>query len=282
MQADDARLAKFAHIDDKQRRTYAAMMLAMDDAIGGVRKAIADNGQDENTLVVFISDNGGPTMPGTTINASSNAPLRGSKRTTLEGGIRVPFLARWPGQVKPGVYDQPVIQLDLTPPRSPRPASRSSPNGSSTASICCRYLSGAKAARRTTRSTGGSASRWRFATATTSSSATTSNADTLTGAGGQPVSAAKLYHLSNDIGEAKDLAATMPDKVKELQAKWDAWNAELATPLWGGGAGGKRANKKEIVGCVKRTLGAAKPKSLRRRDCRGACAPGSGARRGST
>src|SRR5258707_11639565 len=52
-------------------------------------------------------------MKGTTINGSSNAPLRGSKRTTQEGGIRVPFIISWPGHVKPGVFEQPAIQLDL-------------------------------------------------------------------------------------------------------------------------------------------------------------------------
>jgi arylsulfatase A-like enzyme len=113
MQADDPRLMKFAHISDKQRRTYAAMMSAMDDAIGRVRKKLDETGLAQNTLVTFISDNGGPTMPGTTTNASINKPLRGSKRTTLEGGIRVPFLVSFPGHVKPGVYDKPVIQLDL-------------------------------------------------------------------------------------------------------------------------------------------------------------------------
>jgi arylsulfatase A-like enzyme len=62
------------------------------------------------------------------------------------------------------------------------------------------------------------------------------NADTLTGARRQPVSAAKLYNLTADIGEKNDLAGAQPDKVKELQSKWDAWNATLVKPLWGGGA----------------------------------------------
>jgi arylsulfatase A-like enzyme len=85
MQADDPRLKKFAAIEDEKRRTYAAMMSAMDDAIGAVTKKLADEKLTENTLVAFISDNGGPTMKGTTTNASVNTPLRGSKRTTLEG-----------------------------------------------------------------------------------------------------------------------------------------------------------------------------------------------------
>jgi arylsulfatase A-like enzyme len=60
-----------------------------------------------------------------------------------------------------------------------------------------------------------------------------SNADTLTGGRNQPVTPAKLYNLAADIGETKDLAAEMPDKVKELQAKWDAWNVANVKPLWG-------------------------------------------------
>jgi len=62
-----------------------------------------------------------------------------------------------------------------------------------------------------------------------------SNADTLTGARNQPVTTARLYNLAADIGETQDLAATMPEKVKELQARWDAWNVANVEPLWGGG-----------------------------------------------
>jgi arylsulfatase A-like enzyme len=65
------------------------------------------------------------------------------------------------------------------------------------------------------------------------------NADTLTGAGGQPVSASQLYNLASDISESKDLAATMPEKLGELQGKWDAWNHSNTPPLWGGGGEGK-------------------------------------------
>jgi len=70
------------------------------------------------------------------------------------------------------------------------------------------------------------------------------NADTLTGANGQPASSAQLYRLSADIGESKDLAASMPEKLNELQAKWDAWDKGNQPPLWGEGSEGKAKGKK--------------------------------------
>src|SRR5262245_41314749 len=116
MHATDSRLAKFKNISEPARRTYAAMMSAMDENIGKVLDALRAKKLDENTLVFFISDNGGPTMQGTSFNASLNDPVRGSKRTTLEGGIRVPYFVRWTGHVPAGkTYDQPVIQLDILP-----------------------------------------------------------------------------------------------------------------------------------------------------------------------
>ena len=77
MDATDARLARFASIPDKTRRTYAAMLSALDDAVGAVLDKLREAGLEEDTLIVFISDNGGPTMLGTTINGSRNDPAPG-------------------------------------------------------------------------------------------------------------------------------------------------------------------------------------------------------------
>ncbi len=232
MQADDARLAKFSNIADKQRRTYAAMMFAMDENIGRVRKKLAETGQEENTLVVFISDNGGPNMPGVTENGSINEPLRGSKRTTLEGGIRVPFIVSWKNQIKPGIYDQPVIQLDVT-------ATALDVAGVSAKNLdgvnLLPFISGEK------KTTPHDALYWRFGEQMAIRVGDyklvryDSNVDSRTGKRNQPVAGPKLYHLASDIGETKDLFAQKPEKAKELQAKWDAWNATLAKPLWGSG-----------------------------------------------
>jgi arylsulfatase A-like enzyme len=94
------------HHKDEKRRTFAAMMSAMDDAVGRVMARVRERGQEENTLVFFFSDNGGPTANTT----SKNDPLRGFKATTLEGGIRIPFCFPWKGTVPAGkVYDEPII-----------------------------------------------------------------------------------------------------------------------------------------------------------------------------
>ena len=232
MDATDARLAKFAAIADKKRRTYAAMMSALDDNIGRVRQALQESGQAERTLIFFISDNGGPTMNGTTTNGSSNAPLRGSKRTTLEGGIRVPFLVAWPGQLKPAVYDSPVVQLDLHATALAAAGVTVEPEAKLEGVDLLPYFSGAK------KEAPHDALYWRFGAQMAIRQGDwklvryDGNADTNTGKA-QPVSAVKLYDLSKDIHEDKDLAAEQPEKVKQLQARWDEWNRGNVKPLWG-------------------------------------------------
>jgi arylsulfatase A-like enzyme len=244
MQADDPRLKKFASISDQRRRTYAAMMSAMDDVVGRVRKKLDEAELTQNTLVCFISDNGGPVMPGTTVNASINKPLRAGKRTTLEGGIRVPFLVAWPAQIKPGVYEKPVIQLDLNATALTAAGVAIRPEWSLDGVDLAPFLTGAKSAAPH------QTLYWRFGRQMAIRDGDfklvryDTNADTLTGEGGQPVSAAQLFNLADDISETKNLASAMPDKLNELQAKWDAWNKGNADPLWGGGEGkGKRARK---------------------------------------
>jgi arylsulfatase A-like enzyme len=233
MQATDDRLAKFPNIPDKRRRTYDAMMLAMDEAVGRVRKELTDAGLEQNTLVTFISDNGGPTMPGTTINGSRNTPLRGSKRTTLEGGIRVPFFISWPGHLKPGVFDQPVIQLDLHATALAVAGIDAKPEWKLDGINLLPFLTGEKTAAPH------DALYWRFGRQMAIRAGDFKlvrydiNADTLTGRPKQGVTAPMLYDLRKDIGETHDLASAMPEKVKELQERWDVWNASNIRPLWG-------------------------------------------------
>lgn len=234
MHATADRLAKFAHIKDKQRQNYAAMMVAMDEAIGKVRQKLVATGVEKNTLVIFISDNGGPTMKGVTINGAINTPLRGSKRTTLEGGVRVPFVLSWPGQIKPGVYNEPVIQMDITATALNVAGIKIKPEWKLDGVNLLPYLSREKSGKPH------EVLYWRLGNQMAIRQGDyklvryDGTADDLTGTVAKaPVTALKLYRLSDDIGETKDLAATMPDKVKELESKWNAWNATLVKPLWG-------------------------------------------------
>ncbi len=109
LQAPEQYLSRFTHITDKKRSTYAAMVSAIDDGVGKILDKLKETGQEKNTLVFFLSDNGGPIE-----NGSSNANLTGRKASLFEGGIRVPFAMQWPGRIPAGmVYDKPIISLDI-------------------------------------------------------------------------------------------------------------------------------------------------------------------------
>ena len=110
LQGADAYMQKFSHIEDIHRRIFAAMLANLDDSVGAVMKQLRDSGLEENTIVFFLSDNGGPTRELT----SSNLPLRGSKGTLYEGGVRVPFMVQWKGTIPPAqVYKKPVSSFDI-------------------------------------------------------------------------------------------------------------------------------------------------------------------------
>jgi arylsulfatase A-like enzyme len=104
---------KFAHIENPQRRLYAAMMSSMDDAIGEVLAGIREAGLEKDTLVCFFSDNGG-AITRNSPNGSDNTPYRGSKGEVWEGGVRVPMFAAWPTHLQAGTtFTKPVTQMDL-------------------------------------------------------------------------------------------------------------------------------------------------------------------------
>jgi arylsulfatase B len=110
LQGADAYMKKMSHIEDIHRRVFAAMLTNLDDSVGAVLGKIRGVGLEENTLIFFLSDNGGPTKELT----SSNSPLRGGKGQMYEGGIRVPFMAQWKGTIPAGqVYKKPVVSLDI-------------------------------------------------------------------------------------------------------------------------------------------------------------------------
>lgn len=113
LEAEPEDLARFAHVRNEDRRTYCAMVYAMDRGIGRILDALRQSGREQDTIVVFFSDNGGaPEAP------SCNAPFRGAKRQHFEGGVRVPLIIKYPADerlVAGSRTDQPVSTVDLLP-----------------------------------------------------------------------------------------------------------------------------------------------------------------------
>jgi arylsulfatase A-like enzyme len=208
---------RFAGITPPRRRTYAAMLAAMDDAVGKVTTALAERKLTDDTIVFFISDNGGPP-----VNASSNGTLRGHKATTWEGGVRVPFLVSWPGTLPAGkAYDQPVIQLDVTP-TALAAAGVALPDGLDGVDLRP-FLAGDR--------TGAphEALYWRFG----QQRAIRMGNWKLVEATGAP--APLLVDLVADRAEQIDRSTAEPQTRQRFEEAWKAWNATLEEPRWGRG-----------------------------------------------
>jgi arylsulfatase A-like enzyme len=192
---------------------------------------------EENTLVFFIADNGGPTASTT----SKNGPLRGFKMTTFEGGPRVPYIAQWKGKIPAGkTYDLPVMNLDVVPTAIAAAGGKPEASWQLDGVDLMPYLTAAETGRPH------QTLYWRFGPQWAIRDGDMKLVVSK-GGSGQP----ELYNLATDIGESKDLAASQPEKVKELQAMWNKWSAEQAPPsatdsgpAKGGGKKGKKKAKK--------------------------------------
>lgn len=211
LEATEKYLSRFGGITDRKRRTFAAMLAAQDDGVGAVLKALRDAKALDNTLLFFISDNGGPT-PQT---SSGNGSLRGFKGQTLEGGIRVPFMMQWPARIKGGkTENSPAIALDILP------TALAAAGAAAPANLDGLNLLGDGMPK--PRSL-----YWRFGEQAALRRGDWKMVKLSADTGWQ------LYNLGSDIGESKDLASTEAGKLKELAQDWQGWNAQLAAPLWG-------------------------------------------------
>lgn len=232
LEATEAYEARFPHITDKKRKTYAGMLAALDDAVGRVMTKVRELGQEENTLVMFYSDNGGPTAE----TSSRNDPLRGFKGQMYEGGIRVPFVMQWKGTIPAGqTFTHPAMGFDchataLAAAKVAWGSLRGSAAAQSDASAEAEttldgidllpYLTGEK---------------------------TTPPHDFLCWrAGAQHAirmgdwklvqspreDAAQLFNLKTDLGETTDLATKEPAKFTELAAKFAEWEKGTIPAKW--------------------------------------------------
>lgn len=237
LQAPQKYLDRFASIEDKQRRMFAAILSGMDDAVGRVITKVRDLGQEDNTLFFYIADNGGPTKSTT----SDNGGLRGYKTNTYEGGPRVPFLMQWKGTIPAGkTYENPVMNLDVLPTVLTAAGGTVEADWKLDGVNLIPYLTGANTARPH------ETLYWRFSPQWAVRHGDLKLVHSV-GGSGKP----ELYDLSKDAGESKDLAAQMPDKVKELQALYDAWStqqmeaiAPKEKPAKAGADAGKKKKKK--------------------------------------
>jgi arylsulfatase A-like enzyme len=236
VEVNDGRLARFDAIKDPRRKAYAAMVSAMDEGIGHVMDSLKAFGLEENTLIFFLSDNGGPTLIGTSVNGAQNGPLRGSKRTTLEGGIHVPFVVRWKGKLPAGkVYDPPVIQLDILPTALAAAGQPVDATAKLDGVNLLPYLKGEKAEAphdllywRLGEQKAIRKGDWKLVRydVCVDNPSRRSNASSIR------VTQPKLYNLRDDPGETNDLSATNPKVVEELRVLWQKWCETLAEPIW--------------------------------------------------
>jgi arylsulfatase A-like enzyme len=221
LQGADAYMQKFAHIDNIHRRIFAAMLANMDDSVGAVLAQLRKSGLEDNTLLFFLSDNGGPTRELT----SSNGVLRGEKGQMYEGGLRVPFMVQWPRKIPAGqVYEKPVCAFDIFATAVANSEGATAPKQLEGVDLLP-YLTGKNnAAPHQTlywRQGGKAGLRhgdWK-----------------LLRMGGRHDPAKgkwQLYDLSKDIAESSNLAASQPERLAELVAIWEKMNGEMAKPLF--------------------------------------------------
>ncbi len=243
LQATSNLLERVRHIPEGDRRTYAAMVTGLDDAVGAILGQLQADGLEESTLVVFLSDNGGPLER----NGSCNAPLSGEKGGMLEGGIRVPFLVQWKGRLPAGrTYDPPVSSLDLMPTALALAGVEPAADWKLDGVNLVPFLAGE------TQDVPHDALFWRMKAR--SIWAVRKGDEKLVMQRERPGKhpggpTPRLINLATDLAERNDLAAAQPARAKDLQAAYDAWEATLPEPLWGverdGTSARPRRNAKE-------------------------------------
>jgi arylsulfatase A-like enzyme len=214
-QATAGYLSSVSEIEHDGRRRYAALVRGVDAGVGRLMASLKAHELDQDTLVVFLSDNGGRR------GVSDNRPLRGNKGWLHEGGLRVPFLFRWPGKLPAGViYDEPVLALDVLPTALAR-AGIELPENLDGVDVYSFLRGEAEGAPRDTlhwRVCGGAGwairrGDWKLVSDVSMESPA-------------------LYNLAVDPGEDRNLAGEKPALVSDLLARHAAWDEQLRDPAW--------------------------------------------------
>ena len=213
MQAPQRYRDGFQHISDASRRVHAGMLTALDEGIGKFLAKLRELALEDNTLLFYVNDNGG--APG---NSSSNGPLRATKGTMYEGGIRVPFMIQWPSRLKGGqVYKQPVIVFDILPTAAAAAGAELPKDRKIDGIDLLPYLAGKK------KTPPHDVLFWN----TGENHAVRQGNWKLVSMGGE----VGLFDLSTDIGESRDLKTEKADVFKEMQDVFKDWSSQMPEPL---------------------------------------------------
>jgi arylsulfatase A-like enzyme len=231
---------RVANITDPSRRTYAAIATALDDGVGQVLQALQGQNLLSNTLIFFLSDNGGENN-----NRARNYPLRGYKFNVLEGGIHVPFAVQWTGRL-PGhsVYNEPISSLDIVATAAAAAGVQLPADRVYDGLNVIPYLAGQQISPQRTLF-------WRWFGLGASGPpadpfgapgilggspgtiwAVRSGVLKLVAARGTLSQPASLYNLQTDIGETQNLAGARSGDVDTLKSLYNQWNSETIPPLW--------------------------------------------------
>ncbi len=225
-------LERVSHIRQAKRRKYAGLIVSLDDNVGKILAAVDRNRLRENTVVLFTNDNGGQTQTG-----AVNDPLRGRKGMLFEGGIRVPWVMRWPKSIQAGsVVDDPVIAIDILPTMIAAAGGRVDTDW---------QLDGVNLLPRLTGRQDELEPRslyWRTGGTDGTYAIRDGHWKMIVERSGDR--RRLLFDLSVDIGESKNVASDHPDRVQKLQEKLDRWASGLVRPQWGPGSRSERNSKR--------------------------------------
>ena len=218
LQATKKYLDRFDQIEDKKRKTYAAMVSAVDDGVGRILDQLEYSAIAENTIIFFFSDNGGPEHK----NGSNNGPLRGGKSSIYEGGNRVPFAMRWTREISPMVYDYPVSSLDILPTIAELTNAPIAEEKPFDGVNIIPYLKGEKQ---------GKPHPILYVRKFDEDLYSVRDGDMKLVAK-KKNSVKELFNLGEDIGEENDLANRFPEKVQHLDSLLQKWDSHLIDPIF--------------------------------------------------
>jgi arylsulfatase A-like enzyme len=219
MQATEEDLKRFAHVQDRLRRTYCAMVYRLDQNIGKILAELRVQGLERDTFIVFLSDNGGPSAPGIS-NGSVNAPFRGSKTTVLEGGIRVPMILKWPATLPAGkTMDTMVSSLDIFPTFVGAAGGKIEESDRLTGADLLPLLTGKR------QQPPHESLMWSY---TVGSAIRTGDWKLIR----LPDRLPMLYHLSADPGEQNDLALGQLDRTRSMLKGLGHWDVNSPNPVF--------------------------------------------------